>query len=58
MDERCDRFKPVAKSTIRTNLLAVNYLESLGQLAGDQRVSLNQNLTDSWECHYQSQFHL
>lgn len=46
MDERCDRFKPVAKSTIQANLLAVNYLESLGQLAGDQRVSLNQNLTD------------
>jgi hypothetical protein len=46
MDERCDRFKPVAKSTIQANLLAVNYLESLGQLAGDQRVSLNQSLTD------------
>jgi hypothetical protein len=46
MDERCDRFKPIAKSTIQANLLAVNYLESLGQLAGDQRVLLNQSLTD------------
>ena len=46
MDERCDRFKPIAKSTIQANLLAVNYLESLGQLAGEQRVSLNQSLTD------------
>jgi hypothetical protein len=46
MDERCDRFKPVAQSAIQANLLLVNYLESLGQLASDQQVTLNQNLTD------------
>lgn len=45
IDERCDRFKPVATSTIQANFLVVNYLNSLGQLASDQQVSLNQNLT-------------